>query len=412
MKNRFPASPRARAAFIVALITALGLGAAAAEPLRAMPRADDPARAASAPEEFAWDLFIVTNWPALQGRRGVPDPRLPFGRQAQAVWETWKASTEIFLAGGSAPPGWDAPDPIAPGGAKTGLRLSDGVMLQSSGDPSFVTGGLRDVHGAPIYSEVRMNRIAFDHVVGNELFNVEGQLAYLAKNQNLAMPFGSMEVKASWRVLDPVRDRAIIPRYFLARGVLVKDDGRKVPVTLGLTGMNLMTKVRDHWFWTSFEQVDNPQQTYDTDFPSVKLAVRVDARMQSVNAVRQRRLAGTPWSHYRSNGAQIEFVGADGRPTYLSNTQQETRILKTSSCIGCHAYSAIGRVQGRPTRLFPLRTAHEDGTGTGYAGIPNPQELRNYMTLDYMWSFIEAAPKDAANNPRFLMVNGEPPPRR
>jgi hypothetical protein len=182
-------------------------------------------------------------------------------------------------------------------------------------------------------------------------------------------------------------------------------------VTLGMTGMNLMAKVLDHWFWTAFEQIDNGEQTYDRDFPRVKLALRIDDRMQAVNARRRTQLAGTPWTYYRANGAQIEFVGTDGKPTYLTNTQQETRILKTSSCIGCHAYSAIGRVDGRPTRLFPLRTSHADGTGTGYAGVPNPQELRNYINLDYMWSFIEATPKDPANQTRFLLVNGDAPPR-
>lgn len=337
---------------------------------------------------------------------------MPFGRQTQAVWETWKASTEVFLAGGVAPPGWSAPDPSAPAGGKSGLRLSDGVMLQSSAEPSFVTGGLRDVRDAPIYSEVRMNQIAFEYVVGNGLYNVEGQLAYLARNQNLKMPFGSMEVKASWRILDPVKDRAIANRYFQAKGVLTDANGKTQSVTLGLTGMNLMAKVLEHWFWTSFEQVDNPTQTYDRDFPTVMLAVRVDDRMQAVNAARRARLAGTPWAYYRSNGAQVEFLRADGSPSYLSNTQQETRILKTSSCIGCHAYSAIGRVDGLPTRLFPLRTAHEDGTGTGYAGVPDPKELRNYVTLDYMWSFIESSARNQADSTRFLMVNGAKPPKR
>jgi hypothetical protein len=242
---------------------------------------------------------------------------------------------------------------------------------------------------------------------------VEGQLAFTEKNGNLKMPLGAIELKASWRILDPAKDRAIAHRYFKTQGVLQRDDGTKRAVTLGLTGMNIMFKVRENWFWTAFEQVDNAAQTYDREFPRVMLAVRIDERTQAVNAARRARLAGTPWAHYRSNGAQIEFVGADNKtPTYLTNTQQETRILKTSSCIGCHVYSAIGRIDAQPTRLFPLRTAHADGTGTGYAGAPNPQELQRYKTLDYMWSFIEASPKNPANGTRFLMVDGTKPPQQ
>ena len=401
----------ARAGLTLMLVVAC-TSFAAAQSRRPIPRVDDPGRATSAPEEFAWDLFMATNWPAVAGRRGVPDPRRPFGPQAQAVWETWKASTEVFLSGGATPPGWESPDPTAPGGAKTGLRLSDGVMLESSADPSFVSGGLLDINGAPVYSEVRMNQVAFDHVVEHELYNVEGQLAYLARNEHVKMPFGAIEVKASWRILDPVKDRAIAHRYFQTHGVLQQGTGEKGRVRLGLTGMNIMLKVMDQWFWTAFEQDDNAARTYDREFPTVMLALRIDARMHAVNAARRARLAGSPWAHYRSNGAQIAFVGADGAPTFLTNTQQETRILKTSSCIACHAHSAIGRPGGVPTRLFPLKTAHSDGTGTGYFGTPVAADLRNFITLDYMWSFIEASAKAPGNTTQFLMVNGDKPPKQ
>jgi hypothetical protein len=381
-------------------------------PVSEIPKIENAERAILSPEEFAWELFVATNWPALPGSRGVPDPNRPFGPQARAVWETWKASTEVFLAAGATPPGWDAPDPSSPDSAKAGLRLSDGVMLASSAQFSFVSGGLLDVRNLPIYSEVRMNRVAFDQVVGQGLYNVEGQLAYLAANGPLRMPLGAMEVKASWRILDPVLDSAIAHEYFQAQGILENGNGGTQRVTLGLTGMNLMVKVLDDWFWTSFEQEDNAAQTYDREFPSVMLAVRIDERMQAVNAEWRARLAGSPWAHYRSNGAQVTFVNSDSTPTFLSNTQQETRILKTSSCIGCHAYSALGRVGGVPTRLFPLRTAHDDGTGTGYFGTPRPADLRNYRTLDYMWSFIEASPKSPQNATEFLMVDGSSPPKR
>ncbi len=42
--------------------------AAASERLHKISRLDNPARAVSAPEAFAWDVFIATNGPALVGR--------------------------------------------------------------------------------------------------------------------------------------------------------------------------------------------------------------------------------------------------------------------------------------------------------------------------------------------------------
>ena len=394
------------AAMFFALLSGLVASTSFAAPgmPRQAPSLNEVQRALTQPEQFAWELFIAVNWPA--------NAKQPFGGNAPAQWGAWKDTTEVFLSAGKKPARWSQPDDPPADPTKTNLRLSDGIILSSSADPSFVTGGLRDINNVPIYSEIRMNKVAFEHVLANELYNVEGQLAFLAENKTLRMPEGAVEVKASWRVLHPVKDRAIQGRYFQAEGILQTPDGKKTRVKLGLNSMNIMFKLRDQWFWTAFEQVDNAAQTYNIGFPEVALALRIDPATQAVNKVWKSRLAGTVWANYRSNGAQINYVNSDGTPTFLTNTQQETDILKTSSCIGCHAYSAIGRVAGVPSRLFPLKTSNPDGTGTGYLGTPNPQYLRDYVTLDFMWSFIEASPKNPANATQFLMVTGAKPSAR
>ena len=66
---------------------------------------------------FAWQEFIGLNWRAAAGQRGVPDPTAgpaDFGNPqatAQTVWETYKAKTEVFLAGGVKPNPWNDPPP-------------------------------------------------------------------------------------------------------------------------------------------------------------------------------------------------------------------------------------------------------------------------------------------------------------
>jgi hypothetical protein len=266
----------------IALVTSTS--AAAGVPNQAPPLTDLQ-RPLAQPEQFAWELFIATNWPSSSKAR--------LGSSVPAQWETWKDTTEVFLSGGKKPAPWGVPDDPARDPTKTQLRLNDGIILSSSADPSFVTGGLRDINNNPIYSEIRMNKVVFEHIVANELYNVEGQLAYLAAHKALRMPAGASEVKASWRVLHPVKDRAIAKRFFQAQGVLQTADGKKTRVTLGLNSMNIMFKLRDQWFWTAFEHQDNATQTYNTGFPEVALALRIDPAMQAVNKAWKAKLAGT-----------------------------------------------------------------------------------------------------------------------
>src|SRR5262249_48210384 len=49
-------------------------------------------------DDFSWRIFVALNWPAVTGRRGVPDKSKAFGDPSvsSTVWETWKASYEII----------------------------------------------------------------------------------------------------------------------------------------------------------------------------------------------------------------------------------------------------------------------------------------------------------------------------
>jgi hypothetical protein len=85
-----------------------------------------------------------------------------------------------------------------------------------------------------------------------------GQESYL---QDLPLParYGSVEYKASWRVLDPKVD--IVSRYFTVSAFVVNPDGTCVgPQLMGLTGLHVLrltSSTLATWFWATFEQVDN-----------------------------------------------------------------------------------------------------------------------------------------------------------
>ena len=62
---------------------------------------------------FAWQEFIGLNWEASKTQRGQPNTSIPasqFGNPGMGatVWETYKESDQVFLAGGKDPGPWNA----------------------------------------------------------------------------------------------------------------------------------------------------------------------------------------------------------------------------------------------------------------------------------------------------------------
>src|SRR3954454_18703100 len=70
---------------------------------------------------FSWQVLIALDWPALRGRRGVPDPAKPIAAPGPRVWETWKEIGEVFREkdGQPVPPApWDAPEALPAAGPR------------------------------------------------------------------------------------------------------------------------------------------------------------------------------------------------------------------------------------------------------------------------------------------------------
>src|SRR5690606_30931041 len=223
-----------------------------------------------------------------------------------------------------------------------------------------------------------------------------------------SLPDGAIEVKVTWRILDGNEDPEVKKTYLTAQATRSADGGAE-PVLLGMTSMNILAKADGAWFATAFEHEENPEQTLDDLYPHIVLSLRAPENYDATNATMRAKLAGDPRAHYRSMGGQATFTAPDGGPVFLTNTQQETQLVRTSSCLSCHAYSALARIGGQPTRLSPLVTAHDDGTATGYLGEPDEAVLSRFTTFDMMWSMIEAQPKDPSLEVRMLRVDQLPP---
>jgi hypothetical protein len=345
-------------------------GPAAADPRLAelTAIASDPARiaarAGSAPGQLAWDLFVYLGWQAVPGERGVPDPGGAPG-VSPTVWQTWKEVHEIYLAGGAAPLAWDDGGPSGP--PTLSLTEIDGTTLI-------------DVNGNPITYTVLMNQGAFDYLVSRALYGWNGQAALRSVGAApVAFPASAMEVKASWKILDPIADKDRLDHYITQPAYLPQDGGgAPTKVAVGLTGLHIISRATPSWVWMTFEQLENPATT------GVTLLLPIDPAVAAVNARMQQALAGTPLAYYQLNGVQTEFS------QLLANTQIETRFQRSSSCMSCHARASVSTGPRPRLDVFVMQAGNLVGPTGDPPTAPFGPAPDQFSALDYVWSMREA----------------------
>jgi len=114
------------------------------------PPADIPPNASQADAVlYAWQSFVALNWPALSGRRGVPDPAKVIGQPGGVVWHTWKTPDEIFYPDGQAPPPWNQyggqlpPQCVSVGAASNSFVLQRTSKVPGDINNAAIQAGLR-----------------------------------------------------------------------------------------------------------------------------------------------------------------------------------------------------------------------------------------------------------------------------
>jgi hypothetical protein len=246
-------------------------------------------------DNMAWQMFVALNWRA--GPRG--DAAQGLAGEGRRVWQDWPRVEDIF-----------GPAPVTPTCANPGrLPLftiaSDGKGHPSARNEEYLQAStdlpLIDVNGNWTLYERRLDPIEAGylrnpaHKPGVNLTTLAGQEAFLAIGGKVDFPEsataplgrrGAMEIKASWRILDPARGDD--PGRYLTMRALLEVSPELVeghapvcaPVTLGLVGMHILQKnpafgkLLAEWIWASFEHVDNAplaaaacDPTGNADFP-------------------------------------------------------------------------------------------------------------------------------------------------
>jgi hypothetical protein len=357
----------------------------------------DAAAAAERSDEYAWRLFIALNWPADLDRRG-PDRSARFGADRPVVWESWMNAGEVFLDGGADPGPWL---PRRASQQATERRFEVPSRQQLHNLRHVVAGVMVPLEdplaAARRLTEIHLNRTSYEFVRAHELYNIEGQLrAYAAGG--VSFPLGAKQVKAKWR---PIGE-AERGRYHTME-VTLADGTRRL---FGLTGLHIASKDLQHWFWTTFEHVDNPNLA---DNEGWQLASRDRFACAGEPADCNRApsnigLEGTVWRYYRLRGVLTQYTDARGEPQRLANSELESGMQASASCITCHSRATLGVVNGAPVHLaiFDNRGKDDPWQRRGFIGNPSAawfepkgDDASRYVPLDFVWSLVKAQSKSA-----------------
>ncbi len=375
------------------------------------PRTESRAQLLADPATAAWQYFAFVNWPELAGHRGVPDPHRAIGDPGPTVWESYKNISEVFVKDGARPVRWEVDDeipttPLQPA-KPTAAQLSalgpvDSPWVHYLAEQVMIDGqNICDDQSEIVEYDVRGDRPWFDYVANNPsgyaLYNMQGQQAALADpNFIFDFPRDAIEIKASWRVMEPGQDRS---RYWTAIGVYQDNQGKFHQKVIGLTGLHIISKALPKWFWMTFEQVDNATTTYKYFLQQKGAPVGTNPNYNSslnpVNQEWQEALSGTKWQYYALMGTQTAMTDAANQPTLLGNTQMETYFQQDSSCMSCHLLTSIGPAKNPRLQVFGNNLNPYVGA-IDFNAVANQQYPgQTFKEMDYTWSFRNAQYKPA-----------------
>ncbi len=229
---------------------------------------------------FSWQTFIALNWPA--DAKGNP-LNCPLGDNPRAprVWETYADAATLFNDG--AAPLLLAINESAARGQKFFYRFSKSPHPLKTGiahgasfddeDEEADGHALIDRNLNFALFEIRVNPDEAGFIRDNGLGTLAGiDSFYRAHKDKFELPashfpatVGSMEIKASWRILDPglgddttryyTRDAVIqVPAQNSSTG-----NAFTVKAKVGLVGMHIIRKTANFPFliWSTFEHMDN-----------------------------------------------------------------------------------------------------------------------------------------------------------
>jgi hypothetical protein len=329
---------------------------------------------------FSWQSFVALNYPADANGNPI-NSAFRTNDTSLRVWEHYVLADTVFKPGGG---NHMVKLVLKPGDnrARKQLYQDSKFMENISINNTFFeadSSTLIDKNLNYVLFEERMNDDEWNYIDTADLRTEAGQLTYTTTN-TIGLPagyygnkewgnptsglVGAIEIKASWRILDPSKGDDT-NRYYHQTALITIDgkytwNGKPLAFTaiVGLTGMHIihMTQSFPKEIWSTFEQIDNapdsgavdPNVTYSfynaaytgapyqkplavnnklamwNDTPPYAKAYGVNEQGQlggtfgtqapryysiyvstdSMNKVWQAKLSGTVWQYYKLVGTQ------------------------------------------------------------------------------------------------------------
>ncbi|MFY9555906.1 MAG: hypothetical protein WAV47_14445 [Blastocatellia bacterium] len=362
---------------------------------------------------YSWLTFVAMNWPANVSACGPDTTKSILSGQGPVVWETYLEDSEVFVAPGLMPVQWPCPSTgntterlsLLPAAvqakAKQYPNVTKFLHFVSKSDPvklpaieEAVGGPLTDQNGRFVRYEIRMNQDEYNYIKRSSLWSQAGQAAFQGpvnfpsseyKTGDIYHGvFGSMEIKAAWKVLNALEKAS--KRFYTREAIIYNtEDPQSVdptPVTVGLVGLHIIhkTKAQPQWLWSTFEHEDNAPTAgravmgkYSFNNPACPFAkcppnsqtvfppytelnkqgqpvakpvqvlrmTPLESGAAQLNPVFKKLLGSSVWSHYFLVGTQWRGEIPTPQPQPLANTVLETYIQSFSSCIGCHSGATL-----------------------------------------------------------------------
>jgi hypothetical protein len=244
---------------------------------------------------------------------------------------------------------------------------------------------------------VYFNPAAFASIVDQNLWSRDQQQRLAIANAEIVFDKRTIIVKSAWKIVNK----------FLSDHICREIGG----VKYCLAGLHISSKVLPNWFWATFEHVSNTDRCGVIDCRD-KFGARPDHGPNTnltheVLALFHKHKLLDVWKNYRLTGTQIDFIDSTGRPVLLGNSFLEKDIIASSSCITCHARSAISP-DGSELPIGSCPTQPKCSAPQSFNGPPQPSWFYDqngktiFLQRDFVWSLETAnseSPSGRLNSP-------------
>lgn len=336
-------------------------------------------------EIMAWLFFVRTNQ-LVEDKGGVSDSgRVP-------VWMTWATDADTFVSRPSFTFNNTNRDDLQPVTDKQSL-LAGKVLVNQPNSPNSAN------------EEVTRNEVAFNYITSTAKLNTKsGVIDYLNAGNDVQMPVGSVEIKASWlRVPDggSAPDGALTYNFksgaYWFRGMHIMAKMQPAPA-----GTDLFYSENPSWFWTTFEFNNNPGIAHVREN---LITQRAPLLLTEIAAfLQQGGVSGFGFENYAPNGTQIRYTvdGAGETPVILGHTDMEDFAGAPNTAqprywthfeASCHACHATAAINPKTKTYFPFTVPTGALTPEYNGANPDPSKPNlvlgdGFKPLDFMWPIV------------------------